>query len=283
MADDYELLDAGGGRKCERFGAVTVVRPAPAAGGAPRLPPETWAEADAEFVGRPAGGEWRVQRGLPEPWTCRWGARTYHLEATPTGQVGWFPEQEPLRDHVGGLLSAAAARTPDPQVLDLFAYTGGTTLASLSAGAHVTWVDAARRAATWAKRNVEANALDAHRVRWIVDDVPKFVAREVRRGASYHGIALDPPSFGRGPRGSVFEIDRDLGGLLGACAQLLADDAVFLLVSTHSETWTMADLDARGRAVAGRWRTRSSRLDLALTAASGVRLPSGHAILWEFA
>jgi 23S rRNA (cytosine1962-C5)-methyltransferase len=283
MSNEYELLDVGDGRKWERFGAATVVRPAPGVSDPPRLDAARWSECDAEFVGRASEGRWRLTRPFPQPWTARWHDRRYVLDATATGQVGWFPEQEPLRDRVAALLEASSAGDgATPHVLDLFGYTGGSTIAALRAGASVTWVDASKSAAARSRRNADANDVGGGPVRWIVEDVPRFVDREARRGVSYQGILLDPPSFGRGPKGEVWKIDKDLKGLLTACARLLADDALFLLVSAHTESWTMQDLAARGRAVT---RVRSGRehaIELELASSHGARLSSGNALLWDF-
>ena len=220
----YELLDAGDGRRLDRFGDRRVDRPAPATMWPARLPESAWAAADLRFD-RGAGWSGRTLR----PWTVAVDDLTLELRPTDAGQVGLFPEHLVFRDW---LLGALAGRT-EPQVLNLFAATGATTLALARAGARVTHVDASRPAVGWARRNAELSGLADRPIRWIVDDARAFVEREDRRGRRYDGIILDPPSFGHGPRGSRWELAEALPGLLYACAAIAADD-VFVLLTAHT-------------------------------------------------
>jgi len=235
MPNDYELLDLEDGRKLERFGPVSIVRPAPAARG-PRSVPAAWDGATAEFVANGASGGWRRADALPEPWVVRCGGFEYRLRASPSGQVGLFPEQVALRERV------ARALGPGARVLNLFAYTGGGTLAAAAAGADVVHVDAARGVVAWARENAERNGLADAPIRWIVDDAERFVGREARRGARYEAILLDPPSFGRGPRGEVWKIEKDLAKLLGSCRALLSEKPRCVLVTAHTRAWRPRDL-----------------------------------------
>jgi 23S rRNA (cytosine1962-C5)-methyltransferase len=270
---DYELLDLDDGRKLERFGAVSVVRPAPAAQGPRAAPAGAWEAATAEFVANGEAGHWRCAETLPERWLVRCGGFEYALRATPSGQVGLFPEQIPLRERITGALDAAAS------VLNLFAYTGGTTLAAAAAGARVAHVDAARGVVGWARENAERNGLGVAPIRWIVDDAARFADREVRRGVTYDAIILDPPSFGRGPRGEIWKIEKDLDPLLRTCRRLLSASPRFVLVTAHPRGWEPRELARRvDAAFAGaRGSTSSGPLEL--------RTPSGRALragLWAW-
>ena len=193
----YELIDVGDGRRLERFGGLVVDRPAPMAEDAPRDPP-VWAGADLRFdryVGWTAIGE-----GEPQPWTVDEGDLRFELRPTETGQVGLFPEQAPNRAWVRDAVAQLSARG-SVQVLNLFAYTGAMTLSASAAGASVTHVDGSRPTVAWARHNAELSGLADRPVRWIVDDVERFVAREQRRERNYDAVILDPPSYGHGGRG----------------------------------------------------------------------------------
>jgi 23S rRNA (cytosine1962-C5)-methyltransferase len=271
----YELLDLAPGRKLERFGAATIVRPAPAAADGPALGADSWAEAHAEWVRSGDGGEWRIHRPLPDPWVVRSAGAELLLEPGPSGQVGLFPEQAPLREHLARTVRAAAASGPAPRVLDLFGFTGGTTIAAADAGAEVTYVDASRAAVGRARRNLERNGLaDAH-VRSLAEDVPRYCAREARRGRRYDVIVLDPPSFGRGRRGEVWKIERDLDALLAVCAELLSDAPRLVIVTAHTEAWTARRLAGRLHRTLGGRSGRTTHGDLVLTSAAGGRLRAG--------
>lgn len=265
MQDDYELLDLDDGRKLERFGAVSLVRPAPAARGPRTIPAAAWDGATAEFVANGTSGRWRRADSIPDPWIVRCGGVQYLLRATPSGQVGLFPEQTAWRERI------AASVRPGTRLLNLFAYTGGSTLAAARAGAAVTHVDAARGVVAWARENAERNGMAAAPVRWIVDDAARFAERELRRGARYDAVVLDPPSFGRDPRGRIWKIEKDLEPLLRTCRGLLSGESPFLFVTAHTRAWKPRDLGARvDRAFGGApGPTRTGSLELR-SAADGV-------------
>jgi 23S rRNA (cytosine1962-C5)-methyltransferase len=220
----HELLDAGDGRRLDRFGSRVVDRPAPAALWPPRGSPADWAAADLAFerVGGWTGADL-------SPWTVGLEELTLELRPTEAGQVGLFPE------HLGfwPWLRTALAGRPDPQVLNLFASTGATTLALVRAGARVTHVDSSRPTVAWARHNAALSGLADRPIRWIVDDALTFTAREARRGRRYDGIVLDPPTFGHGPRGSRWELSDALAELLDACAAVATEDA-FVLLTAHA-------------------------------------------------
>lgn len=215
----YELLDSGHGRKWERFGAYRLIRPCSGAPWAPATP--SW-KAEGEF-----GRAERWQGSLPKEWTVDLEGVTFKLKPTEFGHLGLFPEHAVfwpwLRDQKVS------------KVLNLFAYSGGATLAAAQSGAQVTHVDAARGMVGWARENAALNGLDQAPIRWLVEDARKMIARAVRRGESYDGIILDPPSFGRGKSGEVFKIENDLPRLLDACSALKPR---FLLLSCHTPGYT---------------------------------------------
>jgi 23S rRNA (cytosine1962-C5)-methyltransferase len=231
--DDYALLDSGSGRKLERFGAVTLDRPEEQALWAPRLSPSEWERAHAVFTGNveeEGAGRWKRRPGLTESWACRHGGIRFVCRFTSFRHVGAFPEQEAhwsfMRQRI-----AAAANGERPSLLNLFGYTGLASLLAAEAGAEVTHVDASRTAIAWARENQALSRLDDLPLRWLLDDAVKFAAREVRRGRRYDGILLDPPKYGRGPKGEVWDLFRDLPGLVGLCRQLLKPTGFLILTA----------------------------------------------------
>jgi 23S rRNA (cytosine1962-C5)-methyltransferase len=235
-AADYALLDSGEGRKLERFGAITVDRPEPQALWRRRLPPEVWGAAHAVFSASGEDdekGRWRVDRPVPEQWPVRLDpARAVRMQCRLAGlwHLGLFPEQMP---HWQTMLDRlVAVHGEPPRVLNLFGYTGAASLLAAEAGAEVTHVDASKKAVAWGRDNQAASGLGAAKVRWIVDDAMAYVAREVRRGRTYHVVLLDPPKYGRGPDGEVFDLYRHVAPLLRETARLLAPGPAATLILT---------------------------------------------------
>jgi len=224
---EYCLLDSGNQKKFERFGKVTLVRPCAAALWQPSLSKGEWAKADAEFSREDDMG-WSAR--LPNRWDVEHEGVTFKLSPTEFGHLGVFPEHSLLwswaREKVEQRKGAS--------VLNVFAYSGGATMALAKGGANVCHVDASQGMVAWARENAALNGLKDHPIRWIVDDAMKFLTREVRRGRKYDGILFDPPSFGRGAKGEVFKIERDIGKLLQLGKQLLSDDPLFYACSTHT-------------------------------------------------
>lgn len=235
--DDYVLLDTGDGRKLERFGPYTFARPEVQAMWPPALPPDRWEGADAVFqpTDEESGGHWQTRKPVKETWPMRYpleaGELRFHAQLTHGRHLGVFPECAALWDW-----SVARLRSsPRPgRVLTLFGYTGLATLAAAAAGASVTHVDASRKAVGWARENQALSGLGDRPIRWIVDDALKFVEREARRGSRYDGILLDPPKFGRGPKGEVWEVHRSLFRLLQACRAVLSDQPLFVVVTVYA-------------------------------------------------
>jgi 23S rRNA (cytosine1962-C5)-methyltransferase len=242
---DYELLDFGEGRKLERFGSMMLDRPAPAAGEVARSQPELWSQATARFevVGDPRGGErgrWIPCDALPERWTVAFGPLRFELKPTDFGHVGVFPEQAANWKWIARQVRAPAAESPRLKVLNLFAHTGGSTLAAAAVGAEVVHVDSARNVVAWAGRNAELSGLASAPIRWIVEDAARFVRRELKRGNRYDAVILDPPSFGHGPAGETWKLEDDLPALLAACTELTAGRRRFVLLTCHTQSVTPA-------------------------------------------
>jgi 23S rRNA (cytosine1962-C5)-methyltransferase len=279
----YELLDFGAGRKLERFGKFVLDRPSPAAAHAERRNPEVWQQAQATFEPGDGGpGCWDTRSEVPEPWEVRHGPIVLRLKLGAQGAIGFFPEQAENWDWID-----AQVRTPDrPQrVLNLFAYTGGSTLVAAGAGAEVTHVDAAGTAIARARVNTRASGLENARIRWIEEDALKFARRELKRGNNYDAVILDPPSYGRGPRGESWKLEEQLDELLAVCHELTAGQPGFLLVSCHSGQLAFAD-SLRERVLGSLPELAHSGVVSAhemrlRTAHGGRELPAGATVRWS--
>ncbi len=239
-ADQYQLLDFGAGRKLERFGSEVLDRPSPAADGTSKADPRLWDSATARFVHIKGGkGQWEGSDAASSPWLVCHGASQFLMQRGESGNVGLFPEQASNWDWIAGQVSTRRDARPaeNPKVLNLFAYTGGSTLAAAIAGAEVTHVDSSGPTVAWAKRNAEASGQAGRPVRWLVEDAMKFVARECRRGNRYDGIIADPPTYGHGPKGRPFKFQQHLDELMGMCGELLrpaSSGGGFVVFSCHA-------------------------------------------------
>lgn len=234
----YELLDSGNGAKLERFGPYVLIRPCAAAVWEPSLPAGDWTAATARF-GRDGGNSWTFREALSASWNIRIDGLTFKLASTGFGHVGVFPEQRPCWRWIGETIRKGQSRLNKPvAVLNLFAYSGGATLAAAGAGAQVCHLDASKGMVARARENAALNGLDKMPIRWIVDDVTKFLDRELRRQSRYDAIILDPPSFGRGKTGELFKIETDLLPTLKKCAALLSREPLFVLLSCHTPAFT---------------------------------------------
>jgi len=235
---DYTLLDSGNGEKLERYGKYAIVRPEAQALWTPRRPRPEWEAADAKFVGigedekeGDTSGRWRYKTPLGETWPIAYDGVPFLGRFTSFRHVGVFPEQATHWDWMKGLIAGAGRPV---KVLNLFAYTGVASLVAARAGAEVTHIDASKKAIGWARENQTLGRLEALKIRWICEDAVKFVEREGRRGTRYDGIILDPPKFGRGPNGEVWDIFTSLRPLLAACVGLLSERALFLILTAYS-------------------------------------------------
>jgi len=234
---EYELLDSGAGRKLERFGNITLVRPEPQAVWQMSLPQKIWDAAQGSYVqpNHTKRGEWKFSQPVPPRWEMHRKNLSFWVQPAPSGHLGVFPDQASHWDWLTSLIQAAF--TP-PNVISLFGHTGLATLSAAAAGAHVTHVDASRQAVKWARENQALSQLVDRPVRWIVDDALTFVAREVRRGRAYDGLILDPPRFGRGPKGELWKLEESLPLLLNECRKLFSTAPLFILLNTYTTVLT---------------------------------------------
>lgn len=233
---EYTLVDSGAGRKLERFGTVTLSRPCAQAVWQPRLAPAEWARLASATFDREEGNRWHNRGALPDAWTITVDDLTFKLSGTDFGHLGLFPEQRAQWSWIRARLAAATPRADGERVsvLNLFAYSGGSTLAAAHAGAAVCHLDASKGMVQWARENAALNGLTGHPIRWIVDDAHTFLRREIKRGRRYDAIILDPPTFGRGQKNEIYKIEHHLPETLSLCRSLLSEQPLFLLLSVHT-------------------------------------------------
>lgn len=231
---DYALLDSGNGRKLERYGRYSVVRPEPQCLWTPSLGEDVWANADAVFdpTDEEDAGRWRFREQPKDTWPLSWREISFKARFTAFRHLAFFPEQAANWAWLDQKVRAAEGQ---PKILNLFGYTGVASLVCAAAGAAVTHVDASKKAIGWARENAEASGLADRPIRWICEDARRYVQREVRRGSKYEGIILDPPKYGRGPDGEVWKLFENLPELSTLCAELLSDKAEFLLLNAYAE------------------------------------------------
>ncbi len=276
---DYEVIDCSGGEKLERWGSYLLIRPDPQIiWNTPRAH-RGWKKCSGHYHrSTKGGGQWEFF-DLPQQWSISYGDLTFNLKPFSFKHTGLFPEQAANWDWFGELIRGAGRPV---RVLNLFAYTGGATLAAAAAGANVTHVDASKGMVGWAKENAKSSGLENAPVRWLVDDCMKFVEREIRRGSRYDAIIMDPPSYGRGPKGEIWKIEDAIHPLVQECAKLLSDDPLFFLINSYTTGLApavlsyMLSLEVKkkfGGAV------EAGELGLPVTA-SGLALPCGASGRW---
>lgn len=234
---DYDLLDSGDGLKLERFGPYSFVRPEVQALWIRGLTAVNWDSAHAVFqpTGEESGGHWITRKPVPERWEMGYGDLRFSVMTTPGRHLGVFPECAAHWDWIGEKIKDEKQKTGrELQVLNLFGYTGLASLACASCGAKVTHVDASKKSVAWARENQSLSGLEERPIRWIVDDALKFVEREARRGVKYDGLVLDPPKFGRGPKGEVWELYKSLPALLTACRQVVSATPLFVVLTVYA-------------------------------------------------
>ncbi len=277
---EYEVIDCSAGEKLERWGKYILLRPDPQVIWDTEKQDRRWRHLNAHYHrSKKGGGQWEFF-DLPEQWDLHYKELTFHLKPFSFKHTGLFPEQAVNWDW----FSEKIRRAKRPvKVLNLFAYTGGATLAAAAAGASVTHVDASKGMVTWAKENAVASGLAEAPVRWLVDDCVKFVEREIRRGNHYDGIIMDPPSYGRGPKGEVWKIEEKIYPLVCLCEKLLSDDPLFFLINSYTTGLQPAVLSYMlGSAVAKRHGgvVEAEEIGLPVTS-SGLVLPCGASGRWE--
>ena len=270
---DYELYDCGGGRRLERFGKTIVNRPCVAAFW-PRFGEiDEWKDLDAYYRrNEDEPGKWVKEAKFPTPWQIKIDKITIELRPSSNSQVGIFPEQLPNWRWMTEKIKEAKRPL---KILNLFAYTGVATLMASAAAkeVEVCHVDGAKSAVNWARRNAELSDLSENHIRWIVDDVMKFVEREIKRGKKYDGIILDPPAFGRGPGGS-WKLERDLPKLMDLIAQILVDDPCFVILSCHALEVSTEDLQFELNRLPNFKEKNAEAINLTIPASKGNELPA---------
>lgn len=229
---DYELIDSGDGKRLERFGQYKLIRPDPQCIWKKSLPESEWSNYDAEFrKGSSDKGEWVNKTNMPNNWQIKYQDLTLECRLTPFKHTGIFPEQIL---HWEWLSEKIKNSGKEVNVLNLFAYTGASSLVAAKAGAKVTHVDASYPTIGWAKQNQQLSGLENAPIRWILDDAIKFVSREIKRGVNYDGIIMDPPIYGHGPEGEVWDFDKSFPKLVELCSQVLSDQPLFFIVNAYA-------------------------------------------------
>lgn len=275
----YKLLDSGEESKLEQVGPYLLVRPSPQAAWSKALPCDRWEAADAVYIrSSTGGGNWEFRRKLPEKWEISFGGLRFFIKPTGFGHLGLFPEQVENWKWIGETIQSAGREI---SLLNMFAYTGGSSLASALAGAGVTHVDASKGVVDWARENAAISDLSDRPVRWIVDDVVKYVQKDIRRGKKYDAIILDPPSFGRGAKGEIWKIEEELLRFLLDCREILSDRPLFILLSCHSPGFTPLVLqNLLAEMMKGKGGALTSR-EMVIQEGTGRLLPSGAYARWS--
>ena len=276
MKEKYLLLDSGDQQKLEQFGEYVLVRPCSQALWRPALSKTEWDSADA-FFSRDGGNSWKFKKKLPDFWFSEVEGVRFKISLTDFGHLGVFPEHSLLWK---SMKEAIRSGGKSPQILNLFAYSGGASLAAAQAGARVCHLDASKGMVAWARENAAHNQLKDAPIRWIVDDAVKFLKREINRGTRYAGIILDPPSFGRGSKGEVFKIERDIPELLELCRELLSEEPLFLYFTTHTPGMTPIVMGHLMQQTMKNHRGRMEVGEMILPSERGNAIPSGSYVKW---
>lgn len=285
---DYQVIDSSCGEKLERWDKYTLVRPDPQVIWDTPKTEKGWTRMNGHYHrSKSGGGEWEFFN-LPNEWTIRYPliigkTLTFRLKPFSFKHTGVFPEQAVNWDWFSQIIAAAKQQNPDRKisVLNMFAYTGGATIAAAAAGAHVTHVDAAKGMVAWARENAAVSGLAEAPIRWIVDDCVKFVEREIRRGSRYDAIIMDPPSYGRGPKGEIWKIEDNVFPLIQLCSQLLSDAPIFFLINSYTTGLQPAVLSYMLSTVLKRFggNVAASEVGLPVTS-NGLVLPCGASGRW---
>ena len=278
--EDYELLDASSGQKLERFGEIVLIRPDPQIIWKTKKTHPLWNKAHAVYHrSKSGGGQWEVLKKIPDVWSISYKSLKFRLKPMGFKHVGIFPEQAVNWDFITDIVSKSEKKL---KILNLFAYTGGATMAALSAGASVCHVDASKGMTLWAKENVNESGLQNGDVRFLVDDCIKFVQREKRRGNFYDGIIMDPPSYGRGPGGEIWKLEEKLFSFLVSCSEILVKDAKFLILNSYTTGLSAAVMEYLLNATikpSHKGNVQASEIGLPVSA-SGLILPCGSTAIW---
>ncbi len=279
---DYCLIDTSGGERLERWGNITLIRPDPQVIWKTDNPASEWETAKARYIrANTGGGHWEYKEKLPESWRISYGALTFKVKPTGFKHTGLFPEQAINWDYCAAKIKGAGRPV---SVLNLFAYTGGATLACAAAGARVCHVDAVKGMVDWARENAALSGLSDKPVRWIVDDAMKFIARERRRGVRYDGVILDPPSYGRGTGGELWKLEDSIYGLMTSVTELLSDKPLFVVLNSYTTGLSPSVMSYLLQMTVGRRfeiETKAEEIGLKVRE-TGMPLPCGGTAIAEF-
>ncbi|HRH23387.1 MAG TPA: class I SAM-dependent methyltransferase [Candidatus Magasanikbacteria bacterium] len=276
---DYELLDSGDGEKLERYGNVVFRRPDPQALWAKSLNIQEWNKAQASFNRDGKKGDWNLKGNIPERWQIEFGNLKLWIRPTSFKHTGLFPEQLPNWDWMREKISAVHRPV---NVLNLFGYTGGASIAAAQAGASVVHVDGSKVAIQWGKDNAKASGLEEKPIRWLLDDARVFVKREIKRGNKYDGILLDPPAFGHGPKKELWKIEEHLPELLKLCTEILSDKPVFFLVNGYASGYSSIAYENNLKQLLQKFGGSFEKGELAIEESkSGKLLPCGIFSRWS--
>ena len=275
---DYELIDSGEGEKLERFGNVVVSRPDPQALWKKERPKE-WKTSDATFLREGREGGWKFYKKVPDNWPIEIGGLKFKIHLSAFKHVGLFPEQV---ENWKWIEEKVKSRKGSVNVLNLFGYTGGATLAAAKAGAEVCHVDGSKVAINWAKENAAASGLSEKPIRWILDDAVKFVTREIKRGRKYDGIIMDPPAFGHGPDGEMWKIEDDFLNFLDLCKQVLSDKPLFFLINGYASGYSSIAYENNLKDLLKEFKGETEIGELTIAESKGDRLlPCGIFARWS--
>lgn len=278
--NDYELLDANKSNRLERWGDIYLIRPDPQAIWELPQNDNLWKKAHAVYHrSNSGGGFWEVLKKVPDVWSISYGDLKFNLKPMGFKHTGLFPEQAVNWSLMQDIIKK---QNRPVKVLNLFAYTGGATVACLKAGANVTHVDASKGMVAWAKENAVISGVADKPVRWLVDDCKKFVEREIRRGNKYDGIVMDPPSYGRGPNGEVWKLENNLEELLRLTSQILSDNPIFFLLNTYTAgmSSTVLSYMVEEYIAKGRGRVSTDEIGLKVTSRNLI-MPAGNTTIWK--
>lgn len=274
---DYECLDTAGGEKLERWGDIILRRPDPQVIWDVKAAENLWKKADAHYHrSSSGGGKWEYKKEIPEQWSIKYKDLTFNIKPMGFKHTGLFPEQAVNWDYMMDKIKGRKGA----KVLNLFAYTGGATVACAKAGAAVTHVDASKGMVQWAKENARSSGLENAPIRYLVDDCMKFVEREIRRGNKYDAILMDPPSYGRGPGGEVWKIEDSICQFVRRCSLLLSDNPLFFIINSYTTGLAPTVLTNLLKICLPEGKIEASEIGLNITGSSMV-LPCGATVRWE--
>lgn len=289
--DDYKLLDIGNGEKVEVWGKYKLIRPDPQIIWEAKQNTQLWKDYDARYIrSKSGGGNWEYKTRLPERWQIKYKELVFNIKPMGFKHVGLFPEQAVNWDFMMDKISKEKKEREkrgdnNPvRVLNLFAYTGGATIACSSAGAEVCHVDSSKGMVTWAKENAKSSGLESHVIRYIVDDTVKFVQREIRRGNKYDCIVMDPPVYGRGANGEVWDIEKDLYNLVKLCSELLTPAPLFFIINSYTCSLScellkqLVEVTVKNKVLTG--KVSSTEIGIPVEGSDMV-LPCGNTTIWE--